>query len=299
MSHDVIVIGAGPAGLAAARAVGERGFGCLVIDRMGPGGQLMNMGEVYGLPQLAAGATGPDLIGELLDAAMGAGVELAVDEVTAVAGPSPWRAVGTDQTYAGRALIIATGLAPGTTGLVGEARYLGNGLSHCAMCDGPLFAGKRVVVDGDGEWAARDAIELAALCAHVTLVESGAGAVSAARIAELAALGNVTRVTGRIAALDGAGALGAVQMETPAGRQELPAAALFLAAGRRPASAILGDRARLAASGHITVDAQMMAGTGLYACGDVRQGSPERIAAALEDGRIAGVAAADWIAAQR
>jgi cation diffusion facilitator CzcD-associated flavoprotein CzcO len=154
---DVVVVGAGVAGLAAARAAAEAGARICVIDRMGPGGVLMNLPALHDMP---GNPNGMDYASALLDAAMEAGAELAVAEVTAL---TPGFAISTDdEAHSAKAVVLAVGLGNGRLGLAEENNYEGQGLSHCAACDGPLYAGARVVVAGHDRWAVQEALDLAA-----------------------------------------------------------------------------------------------------------------------------------------
>ncbi len=293
---DVAIIGAGPAGLAAARVVGEAGLSCLVIDKMGPGGELMNMGEIHGLAGIDPGTTGPDFLGKLVDDAMNLGAELAVDEVTGLALGRPWTIRTLEGKRTASAVILATGLARGTTGLAEEEAFEGHGLSHCGVCDGPLYAGRSVVVFGDHDWSLQEALDLAATCSKVTLVTSGQFMIAAERQVQIAALSNLRVVRGRIAKLTGLQGLDLVLVETGSGTERVPASGLFIQAGRRPATVFAAHLPILEASGHVAVDAAgLTAIASLFACGDVRIGALRSIAEAIADGERAGHNAVGWI----
>lgn len=255
---DVVVVGAGPAGLSAARAVAEAGLTCVCVDRMGCGGALMNHGALHDCPE-AEGMPGPDFGAALLEQAMGAGVELAIAEVTGLA--PGWTVATDDEAHAAKAVIVATGLTAGTLGLDNEAEYEGRGLSHCAACDGPLYRGQPVAVVGADRWAVQEAVELAETASQVTLVTEGAA---------VAASDGVTVLPGRVAALEGAEGLEAIVVDG----ERVPARAIFVQAGRHPDVAVLGDSAGQ---------------PGLFLAGDARSGNPRTISAAIADGRRAGL----------
>ncbi len=293
---DAVVIGAGPAGLTAARVIASAGLSCLLIDRMGPGGQLMNMGEVHDVPGLDPGSTGPDLLSKLLDEAMTAGAELAVDEVTGIDGGTPWRIAAAEAPVTATAVIVATGLGLGTTGVDEEPLYEGRGLSHCAICDGPLYAGKRVVVAGSDDWAAQEAIDLAAVVEHVTLVSDGTLAdVTLERRAKLETLPNLRMLPGRVAALTGIDSLEAIVVETAGGSPRIDAGGLFVFSNRRPATDFLNGHLHTTQAGLIEVGhGQHSSAAGIFACGDVANPA-ERIAMAIADGEKAGQNAVRWV----
>ena len=295
---DAVVIGAGPAGLTAARVIAAAGLSCLVVDKMGPGGQLMNMGVVAELPGLDPGTTGPDLLGRLLDEAMAAGAELAVDEITGIGGGTPWRLAAAEQPVTATAVVIATGLERGTLAVGDEELFEGLGISYCATCDGPLYAGKRVVVDGGDDWAVQDAIGLAGIAAHVTLLTETGMNAAPVRATAFAALPNVAQLTGRIIEIGGDPALAKIVVETGSGARVLAASGLFVCARRKPAAGFLGGLLHITPGGHIEAGHdQHTSRAGIFACGDVESPSP-RIALAIADGEKAGQTAVHWVQSQ-
>jgi thioredoxin reductase (NADPH) len=288
---DVVVIGAGPAGLSAAQAAGAQGLRCLCIDRLGPGGELINIGRLHDCPNLPPEATGADLAAQLTDAAIAVGVELAFGEVRELRGGDHWEVVAETDAYAAQAVILATGLAPGRLGVPGEADFEGLGLSQCASCDGPLYQGESVIVAGAGKWALQDTIDLAAIAGHVTLI-SDAG-VSSDRAAMLAALPNVSLVAGRIVGLEGAHGLEAVVVETGLGRERRAARAVFVQTNRAAALGFAAGVLIPDATGRAGVDRDLRTKEPrMYAAGDVRSGAPEQVSAAIADGQRAGMAVA-------
>lgn len=280
---DVVVIGAGPAGLSAARGVAQRGLSCLCLDRLGPGGALMNLGALHHCPELPAGTTGPELAAQLAEAATEAGAELGFGEVRAIRREGGAWIVATDEEehVARRALILASGLAPGRLGVPGEEAFEGMGLSHCAACDGPLYRGQPVVVAGSDEWACQEALELAGTAAQVTLVHE-ADAPPAALPAVLPP--NLALLPGRIVALEGEGGLEAVVVAEDEARRRLPARAVFVQRGRAPALDFASGLLALDAAGHALAETGR---PGLFVAGDLRAGAPRRIAAAIADGLCA------------
>lgn len=281
---DVVIIGAGPAGLEAAAVVAEAGLACVIVDKMGPGGELMNLGALVGVPDLETDATGPDLLGTLLDRAMSAGAEIAIDEITRVTCERELVAIGGDGGYGGKAMVVATGLTPGTTGLADEGRYEGLGLSHCAHCDAPLYAGKPVAVAGCDAWTIEEAIELAGYASKVTLIAKAELMASEDRLGVLREASNVTVVSGRIVALEGSDGLEAIRVTGSDGEQRIEARGLFLQVGREPALGLLppgGERAE-----------------GVFLAGDVRQVTERTITEAIADGARAGHNAVSWVRAR-
>ena len=144
--YDVIVIGAGPAGLTAATDIARAGLKALCLDKLAPGGEIMNLGELHDFEEIFDGTT---MASRLTDDAVVAGVEIGFGEVSSISGSGPFEVETADgERHAARSLVVATGLDKGKLGVAGEDEYEGRGLSHCANCDGPLYAGQPVIIAG-------------------------------------------------------------------------------------------------------------------------------------------------------
>jgi thioredoxin reductase (NADPH) len=269
-SYDLIVIGAGPAGLTAATEAARAGLKVVCLDKLGPGGALINLGALHEFEETI---DGPGLCVRLADQAMEAGVEIDFGEVTAISANGSWKVETAEgSAHAARALVIASGLNKGKLGVPNESAYEGRGLSHCAVCDGPLYAGQPVVVAGYGGWADVEARELQAMVGLVTVV-------------------NPERE--RIVALEGKDGLEAVVVESAGGRKSIPARAVFVYHNETPAAEFLPDSLARDASGHIVVDAEGRTSVPLvFAVGDVRSAGRRRLTDAIADGQRAGKALA-------
>ncbi|WP_433802988.1 NAD(P)/FAD-dependent oxidoreductase [Actinomycetospora sp. CA-084318] len=279
MTWDVAVVGAGIAGLTAARTCAEQGLSTVAYDMLAPGGRLISLGAVSawpgGVPQ------GPEFAGALLDEAMGAGVEIAYGEVTGLTPGRPVSLETLDGPATARAVVVATGLAPDEAALPDAQAWVGRGLSECASCDGPLYAGKKVVVLGGDEWAAAEALELAGVAAHVTVVAARVSWSAAAERAVSASATVEVRRDVTATALEGASALTAVRLDDGSA---VEAAGVFLAEVTRPRRALFD-----AAGGdpHVLL------------AGDVaRTGGTPTLLEAAADGRRAGLAVIDLLAAE-
>jgi thioredoxin reductase (NADPH) len=279
---DVIVIGAGVAGLTVARVLGEAGLGAMLVDRMGPGGVLINLGDLHGVP---GGSAAPELVSELLDRAMAAGIDMIVGEVGGLAGGPPWVVDIDGAAHQARAVVITTGLGLGRLGVAGEADYVGRGLSHCAACDGPLFAGEPVVVVGDDKWAIQEAIDLTHMAGGVSLVAEGLDGEAAGR---LQAAG-VALIDARVVALLGEDGLSGVLVDGSQGQRRLEACGVFAYSDRRPALDFAGGRLAVDAQGRVLVDPDLATNLPLvFAAGDVRSASNETVLEAIQDAERVG-----------
>lgn len=273
---DVAVVGAGIAGLTAARTAACHGLRTVAFERLGPGGQLINLGGLAHYPGLPAGTTGPDVAAALLTSAMEAGVEISYAEVEALTPGPPVSLKTADGACTAGAVVVATGSEAGHLDVPGAEAWAGRGLSECAGCDGPLFAGRRVAVAGDDEWAAHEALELAGVTAHVTVLVPDRTRWSAAVGERIGAQPNIEVRTGAaVAGLAGEAVLRGVTLADGA---EIPVAGLFVYLGRTPRSGLLDG-----------------APAGVFAAGDVRPGSTPYLVIAAGDGLRAGLAAVDFL----
>ncbi len=209
---EAIVLGGGPAGMVAATMLATDGWRVCLVDGLPGGGRTMVMDTVHDLPAAEDDLTGPALASRLLDRMLDAGVDLVAMHAQAVTpAPTPAAALHTVQLDEGlmtaATVVVATGTTEGRLGVPDEDAWIGRGISHCATCDAPLFAGDPVMVVGDGDWAAEEALTLAKYASQVVLVVPEVALTCApSRHQRLAACDNVTVVAGtRVVSLgDGA-----------------------------------------------------------------------------------------------
>jgi thioredoxin reductase (NADPH) len=275
-SFDVVIVGAGPAGLAAATGVARAGLKALCLDKLAPGGALINLTTLHDYKEPS---DGPQVASQLTDAATAAGVELGFGEVVGLSGNGPWTIETAEgERHTSRAVVIATGLGKGRLGLPEEDEYEGRGLSHCASCDGPLYAGLPVMVAGAGGWAAHEAEELKAFASEVIVIDS-----AAAKLPD-----GVSRLDGRIVALEGGAGLQSVVVESGGARKSVPTSAVFVYIGQSPAAEFVPDSLARNDTGHIVVDEEgRTSASTVFAVGDVRAGARYYLADAIADGQRA------------
>ena len=273
-AYDVIVIGAGPAGLTAATEAARAGLRAYCLDKLAPGGVLINLGELHDFDEIWSG---PDMASRMTDDATVAGVEIGFGEVTSLSGSGPWTVETADgEKHTARAVVLATGLSKGRLGLPNEDDYEGRGISHCAHCDAPLYAGLPVIVAGAGRWADDEAKELVGVASEITMVDEAAGSGLAA----------VNHVQGRIVGLEGKDGLQAVTVESGGERKNIPASAVFVYLDQRPAAECLPPSVARDSSGHVVVDSEGRTSIPtLFAAGDVRAGARYYLSDAIADGQ--------------
>jgi len=330
---DLAIVGAGLAGLTAALTAAELGLETVVVERMASGGQVLNVEAVGNFPGFPRGIAGYELGPLVQEQAEAAGAQFVMDSVLALARQGDqWEVACADRTLAARTVVLAAGSAFRELGVPGEAALLGRGVSHCASCDGPLFAGKDVCVVGGGDSALDEAAVLAEHAARVwVLLRAAQPRARAAAQKRLAGLTNVTLLPGcevleilgtgnspspRAAGEPTTGAAAAEQEPSttpPAaesrtvravrlrtageGTRELPVAGVFVFTGLAPSTAFLEGCVELDGGGHVVVDATLQTSLpGAFAAGDIRQGSVSLLSAAAGDGAIAAVMASRWLA---
>lgn len=298
---DVIVVGAGAAGMTAAMFAAQHGLKVAVIEQLGPGGQIINATAIENFPGFPQGIAGIELGPLLHEQADAAGAELMLDTVEAIETVGALHTLRcAAQTLRAPALIIAAGSALRSLGVPGEQQLLGKGVSHCASCDGPFFKGRRVCVVGGGDSAFDEALVLADHAEHVTIFHRGS-AVTAAQflVGRVQRTGNIELVLSTaVVEIVGPDSVSAVRLEdTATGATRVEAvSAVFVFAGLEPNTAFLHGAVALDAAGHIETDIQMRTSlAGVFAAGDIRKNSVAQLAAAAGDGATAAVSAVHYL----
>ena len=275
-AYDVIVIGAGPAGLTVATEAARSGLKVFCLDKLAPGGVLINLGELHDFDEIWSG---PEMASRLTDDAAVAGVEIGFGEVTGLTGQGPWTVETAEgEKHTARAVVVATGLNKGRLGVPNEDEFEGRGISHCAHCDAPLYAGLPVIVASAGGWADYEAKELVGVASAITMIDASSAAD----------LPDIKRLAGRIVGLAGSNGLESVIVEASGERKTIPTSAVFVYVGQSPAAEFLPDSLARAPSGHIVVDAEGRTSIPtVFAVGDVRAGARYYLAEAIADGQRA------------
>jgi thioredoxin reductase (NADPH) len=299
---DLIVIGAGAAGLTAAMFAGRYGLDVVVVEQLGAGGQIINAERIDNLPGFPDGIAGHELGPLLHQQAEAAGAEFAIDTVERLEASGVDRIVhGASETLRAPAIIIAAGSALRPLGVPGEERFLGKGVSHCASCDGALFAGLNVCVIGGGDSALDEALVLAEHASGVKLLHRGAqldaqqilrDRVAATDKIELALDTIVEEIVGEDAVT------GVRLREAKTGRTRLEACrGVFVYVGLEPNTAFVRGVLALDPAGHIETDINMRTSlAGVFAAGDIRAHSVAQLAAAAGDGATAAISAFRYLA---
>jgi len=295
------VVGGGIAGLSAALVARQIGLSAIVVDPLLGGGQLVNIDRIDNYPGLGAAKgfeVGPQLAGEVMES----GAAFDITTVTGISRGADAFTLSLDSggTVVARAVVIAVGSQVRFAGLPGEEEYRGRGVSYCAVCDGPFFAGKVVVVAGGGDSAADEAVHLATLAGQVVLIHPGAEMHAMALGRErVDATAKVRRIAGSraTAILGGTEGVTGVRIREESGvERDLPADGVFLYTGLQPNTAFLRGVVAMDDNGHLAVNHALETDVpGIFAAGDIRQGSARLLIAAAGDGASAAVRAAEWL----
>ena len=288
--RDLIIIGAGPAGLTAAIYAKRAGFDTLVIDETGMGGgQIVNTYEVDNYPGLIH-INGFDMGMKFKEHATEMGTEFADVTVTGVTKKDDLIYVyANDAEYVSKALIIATGAKHRALGIPGEEELRGMGVSYCATCDGAFFRKKVCAVVGGGDVALEDALFLAKGCSKVYLLhrrdEFRGAKVLADKVKETE---NIEIVyDSRVKEIIGEGSVSRIKVENikSGSVTELDINGIFIAVGMDPNTELFKDVVELDKSGYIKAGEDCITSTeGIFAAGDLRTKKLRQVITAAADG---------------
>jgi len=279
--EPIVIVGSGPAGLTAALYAARANLTPLVIEGLHPGGLLQETTEVENFPGYPRGVLGPELIGDLRTQAGRFGARYASDDATrlelAPGEGGVHRIWVGDVEYRARAVVLAMGARPRTLGVPGEEALRGRGIAFCAVCDAPLFAGRRTLVVGGGDSALEEALGLARHAATVTLVHRRelfrASPIMLQRVRETAGVAVLTpyAVESFLAGADGRLAAARLRRTDGDAVRELPVEGAFIAIGHEPQSDLVRGHVGVTPAGYV-VTREGSTGTtvpGVFACGDL------------------------------
>jgi thioredoxin reductase (NADPH) len=293
--YDVIIIGSGCAGLAAALYTSRAGFRTLVLEREVMGGESMNRQLIENYPGFRAGVQGPDLAENMIEQAMSFGTEIEMGDVTGLEVYAHHFVVHCEgQSRTCRGIIVGSGAVPRKLNVPGEAELTGSGVFYCATCDGPGFAGKPVIVAGGGDSGITESVMLEKLGCKVTVIEFMPQLKAAQVEVERAqASPNIDiRTNTKINRIVGDGQVTAVEIEdrSTGEKDTLEVEGVLVRIGLIPNTAFLKGIVELTPMGQVPVDVHMATSVpGIFAAGDIREHSPMQMATAVGDGVTAAM----------
>ncbi len=298
--YDIIIIGAGPAGMTAAIYGQRAGKSTLMIDKAGYGGNIITTPSVENYPGLK-NVSGMDFAQALFDQATGFGAEYESAEVTGITDVAGVKTVHTDAgDFDAKTVIIATGQVNRKLGLEKEEQLVGSGVSFCATCDGMFFRGRDVAVIGGGNTALEDAEYLAGVANKVYLVHRRDKFRGEQKTVDrLSKLENVEFVlnSSPVRFIGDGPVTGLVIKNNLTGEErELAVQGVFEAVGQMPQNANFADITSLDETGYIkATEACETERPGIFVAGDCRTKKVRQLDTAAADGTIAALAASDYI----
>ena len=298
---DVIVIGAGAAGLSAALFTTREKLKTLMIERTTFGGQIANAETIDNYPGLPASIRGIDLAVNILDQIKPYGLHTAFTEVEALrVDRRPFVVVTGSGSYTGKVVILACGSSLKRLDVPGESAFEGRGVSYCATCDGGMFHNQEVAVVGGGDSAMDEALYLAELAAKVTIVHRS-DRLRATRVLQERAMAQ-PRIAWRwhavVEGIEGSEQVEQLRLaDVQTGETSLlPVAGVFIYVGLQPNTGFLQGLLPLDAGGHVPVNQRMETQIpGLYAAGDLRQHSARQVISSAGDGATAACFAMQYL----
>lgn len=299
--HDVVILGAGPAGLTAAIYAGRARLDTVVIDRGVPGGQVATTDMVENYPGFPNGVSGVELAGLMSEQAERFGARVEMLEVEGLSRDGDlWRVGTSEGPYLARAVIVATGTRPRELGVPGEKEFRGRGISYCATCDGAFFRDKPVMVVGGGDSAVTEAEFLTRFASRVTVVHRR-DELRAARSLQERVLGNPkinVRWNAVVTSFLGKERLQRVHLRDvkTGAESDVEAEGAFIYVGLLPNTGFLTGVVPLDEAGYLVTDDTMaLPVPGLFAAGDVRRKHLRQVATAVSDGAVAAMTAEEYI----
>ena len=300
---DLIIVGAGPAGLCAAMYAGRGMLNAVVLERGIPGGELLNTEKIEDYPGFES-ILGRDLAARMTEHAQKFGADIRMENVEEI-----WRqpdgtfkvTTSAGQEFAAPTVIVTAGGTPTKLGVPGELEYAGKGVSYCAVCDGAFFKGEAIAVVGGGDAAVEEADYLTRYAAKVSIVHRRSE-FRASKVVQERALKNpkieviwnkkVLELTGEVTGLKSL----ALEDTVTGQRSALAVTGCFVFIGFTPNSGLIKDHVAHDATGYLVTDDRMMTSIpGLFAAGDLRVQLTRQVTTAVGDATTAAIAVEKYL----
>jgi thioredoxin reductase (NADPH) len=301
MIYDVVVIGAGPAGLSAGLYASRAKLSTLLIEKMYPGGQAANTYIIENYPGFAEGITGSELADRLKVQAEKFGAELINGDVKELKKLDDRFLINMKRdSLEARSVILAMGAEPRKLGVKGENEFVGRGVSYCATCDGAFYMNKPIIMVGGGDTAIEEALFLTRFASQITVIHRR-NELRATKILQDRAFSNekinfvwdsvVEEIKGKDALEE------VVVKNVKTGElKSVYGAGIFVAIGYTPNNDLVKDLVELDDNGYVITDDRMNTSLpGVFAAGDLRQKALRQVVTAVSDGAIAAVEAGKYL----
>jgi thioredoxin reductase (NADPH) len=300
--YDVIIAGAGPAGLTAAVYTSRANLSTLMIERGIPGGQMANTEDVENYPGYDH-ILGPDLSNKMFEHAKKFGAEYAYGDVKEIIDGEEYKTVkaGGGKEYKARSIIIGTGAEYKKLGIPGEKELSGRGVSYCAVCDGAFFKNKELVVVGGGDSAVEEGVYLTRFASKVTIVHRR-DKLRAQKILQDRAFDNekidfIWNHTVKEINADNNKVGSVTLVNTEDGEErEFKTDGVFIYIGMIPLNEAVKDLGITNENGYVETNSEMETKIpGIFAAGDIREKTLRQIVTATGDGSIAAQSAQHYV----
>ena len=296
--YDIVIIGAGPAGLTAAIYGTRANKKVLVLESNVVGGQIVNTMDIENYPSTPH-VTGYDFANNLYKQATDLGAEVKIEKVTSIENGDVKKVITSSNTYETKSIIIATGLENRSLNVPNEQELLGKGISICAVCDGGFFRGKDVAVVGGGNTALEDTLYLSNIVNKVYLIhrrnEFRGDAVTVDLIKSKPNVELVLDST--ISSINGENSLENIEVMNKNGDvKTLNISGLFIAVGKTPNTDFLNNLITIDGQGFIVSDESCKTNIeGIFVAGDIRNKKVRQLVTATSDGAVAASEAINYL----
>ncbi|MBE6805344.1 MAG: FAD-dependent oxidoreductase [Clostridia bacterium] len=299
--YDIVIVGAGPAGLTAAIYARRANKSVLILEKNGFGGQITSSPKVENYPGFES-VSGSELADSITSQVLAQGADVEIETVTEIKDNGKTKTVITEEgnEYECLSVIIAGGAKHRHLGLENEEKFIGEGISFCAVCDGAFYANKTVALIGGGNSALQEAILLCETCKKVYVVQNLDFLTGEERLQEiLRSRGNAEIITGAVVSKipDGDALSSIVIKKTATGEETtLQIDGMFVAIGLEPENESFSNVADLDKFGYIDTDETCATKTaGVFVAGDCRKKAVRQVATAVADGAVAAISACRYI----
>lgn len=299
--YDILIIGAGPAGLTAAIYAARAGKSVIILEKETFGGQITHSPKVENYPGFLE-MSGNQFAERLIDQAIAQGAEIELDRAISINEENGHKIVETEseRKYEALSVIIAAGSRHRHLGVEREDELIGNGISYCAVCDGPFYAGKNVAIIGGGNTALQEAVMLSDICESVTLIQNLPYLTGEETLIEKLYLrDNVNFIFGSVVtSFIGGKQVEGLEIKKTATNaiSRLYVDGVFVAIGQEPENQPFANVAELNDYGYIVAGESCETGTpGVFVAGDCRTKAIRQIVTASGDGAVAAVAACKYV----
>ncbi len=296
---DLVIIGSGPAGLACAQYGARSGLKTVVVEAVAPGGQVIQIADLENYPGVFPVVNGSDFMNGMVEQAKVFGAELVSQEVLSIDKKGDFFVLKTSkEEFHSKTICLATGAIHRNLEVPGEKELTGRGVSYCAVCDGPFFRNKKIVVVGGGDSACSEAIYLNSLSSDVTIIHRRDTFRAQKAVVDKMLAGGVKPVYDSVVkSINGSGRVESISIENvkTGETSELKCDAVFIFAGMIPKVELV-DMLPKDEAGYIKTDENMATIIpGFFAAGDVRSKSFRQVVTAVSDGAIAAHSAYKFI----